>query len=113
MANYLEYTVLPGNEIEHHEHRRLLVVLAVLVIVAIVFVLALLYKAGQQEAQPITATSTVTLADQIAAELRRSVVEVSQQQKTAIARELSKAVVKVTDKQKADIANELANSVVK
>jgi phenylpyruvate tautomerase PptA (4-oxalocrotonate tautomerase family) len=110
MANYLDYSVLPGEPIEHHEHHRLLVGLGLLVIVAIVIVLALLYKAGQQVEQTAN-TSPTTLVDKIAMELRKSVIEISPQQKTAIAKELSESVVKISDKQKAAIADELAKSV--
>jgi predicted CDP-diglyceride synthetase/phosphatidate cytidylyltransferase len=115
MADFLQSSVLPGENIPKHEHRRMLIVLLVIVLVAIVACLVYIFgsKQSTMEIVPVVSTPNKTREQLIAEDLKKSVVQISEEEKMSIAEDLRNSVVKLTEKQKADIAAELMKSVKK
>lgn len=106
MADFLQSTILPGDNIPKHEHRRMLVVLVIILIVAIVAVLGYLWKASSDSAFPVINSNNKinnTSIDPDVVELQKSIINIPEQEKIDSARDLKRSIVPLTDKQKMDL----------
>ncbi len=106
MADFLQSTILPGDNIPKHEHRRMLVVLVIILIVAIVAVLGYLWKASRDSAVPVINSDNKinnTSIEPDVVELQKSIINISEQEKIDSARDLKRSIVPLTDKQKMDL----------
>ncbi len=106
MADFLQSSILPGEAIPRHEHRRMLVVLIVIVIVAVLVVLGYLWKSSNDSIKSVpnsSNTNTAVSADPDLERLKKGVVNISEQEKIDSARDLKAQIIPLTDKQKADL----------
>jgi hypothetical protein len=113
MADFLQSSILPGEAIPRHEHRRMLTVLIIIVIVAVLVVLGYLWKSSKDSAVDVPVSVNKTQDQLIAEKLDNSVVNVTQQEAIDVSRKISGSEIKVTDKMIADMAAKLDASVVK
>ena len=99
MANdFLTSSVIPGSKIEHHEHRRLITVLAVVIVIAILGFLGYRWNASKQFWP--TNDQQIQMSSQDATE------------KARIGERLEKAIVPVTASEKKIIGERLLDNVV-
>lgn len=105
MADFLQSTILPGDNIPKHEHRRMLVVLVTILIVAIVAVLGYLWKASSDSDIPVVNNNknNSTSIDPDVVELQKSIISIPEQEKIDSARDLKRSIVPLTEKQKMDL----------
>jgi sensor c-di-GMP phosphodiesterase-like protein len=113
MADFLQSSILPGEAIPRHEHKRMLIVLTIVVIAAVVVVLGYLWKSSKDSVVEVPVSANKTQAQLIAEKLDNSVVNFTQQEAIDMSRKISGSEIEVTDKMSADIAAKLDASVVK
>ena len=114
MANdFLSSTIIPGNEVPNHEHRRLMATLLIVVIIAIIIGIGFWISSINKKPSVIDNTSATNLDDakrlaqqQIdVANLEASKVTLTPLQQADVVKQLSKSAVTLTEQQKIDTAN--------
>lgn len=117
MANFLNATILPGDNIPKHEHKKMFIVLSIVLVIALVFLAwFVLYGSSKKIDIPITDTVADQQQDykvQMISQLKAYEVPMTDKQKTSAVKELSKYSVTLTDKQKADQLAELQKYSIK
>ncbi len=117
MANFLDSTILPGDKIPKHEHKKMTIVLVVILVIALA-VLAWFILYGPSKKVDIPFTDSVANQQQDSKmqeinQLKAYEVPITDKQKTSAVKELSKYSVTLTDKQKADQLAELQKYSIK
>jgi len=110
MTDFLNSTILPGENIPKHEHRRMLVVLLIVIIVAVIIGLGIWFKVFEYVVFVDNTKNTDVEVDLVLQDLQNSVVDLSLQEKIDSVRDLERSVIQLTDKQKEDRLADLTKS---
>jgi len=115
MTNFLDSSILPGDNIPKHEHRKMVIILVIVLIVAIAVLVWFLSVAQTKVDIPVApvVSGQQDPRAKALAELKKYEVPMTDQQKATAVKELSKYEVKLTDQQKADRVVELQKYIVK
>lgn len=111
MANFLDSTILPGENIPKHEHKKMTIVLVVVLIVAVILLAWFMVYGGLNTKVDIPSTEIVSNqkdnSSQVIAELKSyDGPMMTDKQKASAIKELSKYSAPLTDKQKAEMLAE-------
>lgn len=113
MNNFLDSTVLPGDNLPKHEHKKMTIVLFLVLIVALSILAWFMVYGGPKTKVDIPFTDTANNQQDANAEtlarLKTYEVPMTDAQKTSALKELSKYSVTLTDEQKAQKLAELEN----
>ena len=99
MANFLDSSVLPGDTVPKHHHRKLLVILSILVLIALGALAYMLYanKGADVSDTNYKPKSTV---DPIVEQLRKDAVNLTDQQKLEASKLLQKSAKPLSNEEK-------------
>jgi hypothetical protein len=106
MADFLQSSVLPGEAIPNHEHRRMLIALTIIIILAVLGVLGYLWKSSTDSIKLVPNndnTNTALSTDPDLERLKKGIVNISEQEKIDSAMDLKAQIIPLTEKQKADL----------
>lgn len=99
MANFLDSSVLPGDTIPKHHHRKLLVILSILVLLALGALAYMLYGPGFKK-QDISNYKPQNTTDPIVEKLRKDAVQMTDAQKLQSAKLLQNSAQPLTNEEK-------------
>jgi hypothetical protein len=100
MENFLDSSILPGDSVPKHVHRKLFVILIIIVLVAVGILVSLLYYSKGNDATVVTPGVNTSIDPRIQ-ELKKYEVKLTDQQKADAVSEVKKYEVTLTDKEKA------------
>ncbi len=104
MENFLDSSILPGDSVPKHVHRKLFVILIIIVLVAVGILVSLLYYSKGNDATVVTPGVSV---DPSINNLKQYQVNISAQEKAESLKDLSKYEVPISDNDKASALNNL------
>ena len=100
MANFLSSTVLPGDPIPKHEHKRMGILLVVVVIVAIVVLVWLVIINNKKENAPVGNTVANPNIDPRIAEILNYKSNITEQQKKDYIKEIARTPSNISEKER-------------
>jgi len=105
MIDFLNSTILPGENIPKHEHRRMLVVLLIVMVASIIIGLFVWFKINKENMDVISNENTenISKSDSLIDSLQKSIVNIPDQQRTDAIRDLDRSIVPILDKDRIDI----------
>lgn len=100
MANFLDSSVLPGDSVPKHEHRKLFIILIVAVLIAVAILVSLLVYSQDSIKDTVLTNPTASIDPRIE-ELKKYEVKLTDQQKIESVNELKQYQVTLTEQEKA------------
>lgn len=100
MENFLDSSILPGDSVPKHVHRKLFVILIIIVLVAVAILISLLYFGKGNDVTVVAPSASISIDPRIQ-ELKKDEIKLTDQQKAQAVSELKKYEVTLTDKEKA------------
>ncbi len=105
MENFLDSSILPGDSVPKHVHRKLFVILIIIVLVAVGILASLLYYSKGNDA--VVDSLNPRSVDPSLNNLKQYQVSITDQEKASSLKDLSKYEVPISDNEKASSLNNL------
>lgn len=111
MENFLDSSILPGDSLAKHEHRRMFVILIIIVVIAVAVLVGLLVYS--RDSNRATTTEPVRTIDPKVVEINNYKSTLTDQQKSQATTEIQNYKSSLTEAEKAAKIQEIINYSIK